>query len=415
MSSNQKQGKGGGGAATYSGGMRAEAKKTKVVFKNVLDTPFNIPWPEVTSEHNEIVLDVLCDLMKPIREYHNTRSNKDSAQPTKAKKIKKASKQEANSEAKSKPDPALASADYDPSSSSTAITESTQTLPPPSILQSTVIGINAVTKTLERSIQNLTTHPAPSAVFLCMGDLAPSHLYTHLGPMIAMLPGTVVFPFLRGSERKLSEALGMQAVGALAIKAKSKEAEGLIMILGRMVEPITVSWLPKVTPPIIAKPKTKNVKKAASTASVGAKDTAATADQATSGAPALPAPVSAATTAASTTSSTTTAASSPVTTTATTITRTSKAAVSEATSKAKSSVSWVPTNIKSIKTTMPIVVKTPKPVAAPTDNAKTQNSKSGKNKSQQQQQRTSNQGKGTKHPADDAPDRGKGKKLKTVE
>lgn len=32
-------------AATYSGaGIRAEAKKSKVVFKNVLDTPFNIPW-----------------------------------------------------------------------------------------------------------------------------------------------------------------------------------------------------------------------------------------------------------------------------------------------------------------------------------------------------------------------------------
>jgi hypothetical protein len=32
-------------AATYSGaGIRAEAKKSKVVFKNVLDTPFNVPW-----------------------------------------------------------------------------------------------------------------------------------------------------------------------------------------------------------------------------------------------------------------------------------------------------------------------------------------------------------------------------------
>jgi uncharacterized membrane protein len=52
MQSNQKQAKSGGGggggssgaAAVHSGGIRAEAKKTKVVFKNVLDTPFNIPW-----------------------------------------------------------------------------------------------------------------------------------------------------------------------------------------------------------------------------------------------------------------------------------------------------------------------------------------------------------------------------------
>ncbi len=43
--STPKSGKGNAGAAaTHSGGMRAEAKKTRVVFKNVLDTPFNIPW-----------------------------------------------------------------------------------------------------------------------------------------------------------------------------------------------------------------------------------------------------------------------------------------------------------------------------------------------------------------------------------
>jgi hypothetical protein len=33
-------------ATAFSGGMRADAKKSKVVFKNVLDTPFNIPWYE---------------------------------------------------------------------------------------------------------------------------------------------------------------------------------------------------------------------------------------------------------------------------------------------------------------------------------------------------------------------------------
>ncbi|KAG0285093.1 hypothetical protein BGZ98_005663, partial [Dissophora globulifera] len=58
MSTNQKAK---GGAAVHSGGMRAEAKKTKVVFKNVLDTPFNIPWPEVSAGDNAIVLDTLCE------------------------------------------------------------------------------------------------------------------------------------------------------------------------------------------------------------------------------------------------------------------------------------------------------------------------------------------------------------------
>ncbi|KAF9364106.1 hypothetical protein BGX34_002473 [Mortierella sp. NVP85] len=268
--SNQKQGKSGGGggggsssggvAGQHLGGMRAEAKKTKAVFKHVLETPFSIPWPEVTPENNAIVLDVLCDLIAPIREYHRTRCSSESKQSTSKKnknkknKSKDASKDE---EGSSRPNTALATADIDPSPASKEASVSS-TSQRPSILDFTIIGINAITKSLERSIQDLVTHPPPSAIFLCKGDLVPAHLYTHLGPMIAMLPKTVVFPLLKGSERKLSEALGMPAVGALAIKARTgqdaadvqcKEADDLIMILERMVEPINVSWLPKVKPP----------------------------------------------------------------------------------------------------------------------------------------------------------------------
>ncbi|KAF9356300.1 hypothetical protein BGX26_005448 [Mortierella sp. AD094] len=401
---NQKQAKANRAAATHTGGMRTEAKKTRVVFKNVLDTPFNIPWPEVTSENNAIVLDVLCDLLKPIREYHNAHPKKDSLTTSKVKKTKKA----LADDSQSKPNPALATTNHDSTATESNSQPTSVSTPPPAILSSIIIGINAVTKSLERSIQNLASHPPPSAVFLCKGDLAPSHLYSHLGPMIAMLPGVKLFPLLRGSEKKLSEALGMQAVGALAIKAGggAKEAEDLIMILERMVDPINVSWLPKVKPPAATttiSTKTMTKKNGATTTKSEANDTVL--------------------------ASTSVAAEAIVVSSSTSVDVREKLSTVSGTSGG--SERWIATNIKSVKTTMPIVVKTPKP-AAPGDN-KNQNNKGdnsnnnnnnnnknngGKGKPQQhqqQQRQQPNQGKSNKHPSDNPNhERGKGKKPRTL-
>ncbi|KAF9093007.1 hypothetical protein BGX27_001686 [Mortierella sp. AM989] len=407
MSSNQnqkqKQVKVKGAAATHTGGMRSEAKKARVVFKNVLDTPFNIPWPEVTSENNAIVLDVLCDLVKPIREYHNIKPSKDSLTSSKIKKTKKPSK----NDSQSKPNPALATTDYDPTvpaatSQSTPSSETTEakstSTPPPAIVNSIIIGINAVTKSLERSIQSLASHPPPSAVLLCKGDLSPTHLYNHLGPMIAMLPGVKLFPLLRGSEKKLSEALGMPAVGALAIKAGgggAKDAEDLIMILDRMVEPINVPWLPKLKPlttttPTVDSKGAAEKKKEVTQAESESKESAL----------ASTTPVATETTAVST-STATPEKSSP------------------ASGNTIESKKWIPTNIKSIKSTWQAKPTTSASNnqnnnisgASNTNNNKNKNS-GDKGKTQQQQQL--NQGKGKKHPSDNPnQERNKDKKAKT--
>ncbi|KAG0062805.1 hypothetical protein BGZ89_010392 [Linnemannia elongata] len=383
------------------GGMRGEAKKTKVVFKNALDTPFNIQWPEVTADNNAIVLDTVCDMIKPIRDYHNTRP-KHEAKPD--KKQKKPSANDTAMSASSKPSTALATL-ANSSSSAAALqpsTGSTTESSAPAILRSTILGINAITKALERSIQDLAAHPPPTAIILCKGDLVPSHLYAHLGPMIAMLPGVLLFPLLRGSERRLSEALGLPAVGALAIQSTegSREAEDLIMILKGMVEPMTASWLPKVTPKPIAKEKTPKQPAAtsATTSEVGAGTVSSTA----------PAPVSA------------------------------SGKTTEAPKPAAQQASFIATNIKTIKTTMPIVVKTPKP--AQIDNGKTNNNNNNnkgkgqgqgqkqeqqKQKQQQnqsqsynqnpkQKQQQVNQGKNKKPPVENLDgDRGQGKKARS--
>ncbi|KAF9571122.1 hypothetical protein EC968_000980 [Mortierella alpina] len=437
--STSKPGKGNAGAAaTHSGGMRAEAKKTRVVFKNVLDTPFSIPWPEVTSENNAIVLDVLCDLMKPIREYRSSGckaknvSQDDSSEPSESNSSTIPQSSEKNNAAKSsKPKRALAMINHDPQQPQPVTdAEKSQRTPkkgtptePPAIFESTTIGINAVTKSLERSIQDLRTYPPPRAIFLCKGDLSPSHLYSHLGPMIAMLPDTTLFfPFLRGSERKLSQALGMQAVGAIAIHAHlkgkggpdagpmSRETEDLVMILGRMVEPMSVSWLPKVQPPPLPK-VSKSGKDSAKKSTASTPTLAATKESAPSSTTTLVASTS--TPQAISTTSVPAIHPQPI---STSIPCTAKTT----TAKDEVSVKWIPTNIKSVQTTMPIIVKTPRPVAgdASTNSGKKKDQHQKSQKQHQLQQPRQNQSQldqSKKHRlSDDASrgDRDKGKKPK---
>ncbi|KAG0301540.1 hypothetical protein BGZ98_008264 [Dissophora globulifera] len=236
--------------------MRAEDKKMNVVFKNALDKPFNIPRSEVSAGDNSIILDKFYECVFKIVLERVVATCSDSISGnininTTFTKIRIYS-----------------------------ITIKTTAAPsiPPAILDSVIIGINAITKALERSIRDLTPHPLPRAVFLCNSDLAPTHLYTHLGTMVAMLPGTVIFPLLRGSERKLSEVLGMQAVGAVAIKAGTDESMGQFMILERMVKPATAAWLPKAKPLMAVQPKAL---KSASATTATTKETATSATMTT--------------------------------------------------------------------------------------------------------------------------------------
>ncbi|KAG0287636.1 hypothetical protein BGZ98_004567, partial [Dissophora globulifera] len=159
--------------------------------------------------------------------------------------------------------------------------------------------------------------------------------------------------------------------------AGTDESMGLLMILERMVEPVTVSWLPKVKPLVAVQPKTL---KSASATTATTKETATSAATMTT------------TTVAATSESTTLATTTPIPAT------------------------WIATNIKSVKSTMPIVNKTPKatPITAATDN-------SAKGKQKQQQQQTQKQHKqqqgqegGKKRASEDLQQDRKGKTMKTA-
>lgn len=256
-------------------------------------------------------------MLEPVRLYHNTPNSKDTPKTKRTKKTQAGQPNAAlaldgSEETSTRQEAPTAT------SSSEATNPPTTTSAPPPILQSICIGINATTKALERSIQDVITYPPPSAIFLCKADLAPAHLYNHLGPMAAIVPTTLLFPLHKGSEQKLSQALGMKAVGAITILAGSKEAEDLILMLKRMVEPISVSWLPKIKP---ASPK----KAAVVATKDGVKKNAI--EQ---------------------TSPTTPAVS------------TQPSPLATKTEPEAGTATLIPTNIKSVKTTMPIITRTPK-------------------------------------------------------
>ncbi|CAO3570971.1 unnamed protein product [Mortierella alpina] len=181
----------------------------------------------------------------------------------------------------------------------------------------------------------------------------------------------------------------MQAVGAIAIHARTKgagatdagvlsrETEDLIMILGRMVEPMSAPWLPRVVPPPLPKVdssrKVTSKEPAVSTpalsttnaSALSSTETLVAADPASKATPTTDIP-------SNLPQSTSTSVSPSVTTTIT---------------KDETSLKWIPTNIKSVQTTMPVIVKTQRPVAGdiPT-NASDNGKKKGQHRQQQQQQ-----------------------------
>ncbi|KAF9586727.1 hypothetical protein BGW38_006269 [Lunasporangiospora selenospora] len=273
-----------GGAAVHSGGMRtmnnAKAKKMKTTVRNNLKTPHEISWPQVTSQGNQSVLELLCNLLKPIGDHKNLVAKSPLAAEKKAKKEQKA-KSRAPNAALARTDQILeislkasdvemskrtqeqtgdvemtavnVSGAQDPSTTALA-TANVNISKSPEVMRHISVGINAVTKDIERSLKNPTEFPPPSAVYLCKGDIMPEHLYKHLLAMVAMLPGTLLFPFLKDAELSLSRAIGIKTVGAILIKSsaldeKIVDAQLLVAASGRFVEPITVSWLPKITIP----------------------------------------------------------------------------------------------------------------------------------------------------------------------
>ncbi|KAG0222318.1 hypothetical protein BGW42_006687 [Actinomortierella wolfii] len=181
-------------------------------------------------------------MLSSIREYRqrSRHSTKDGADSDTGKTSRKRKRSDRNGKEK----PSIQLAD---SMEGTSVTDPEA----PAILSHTFVGINSVTRLLEKSIQNIKEHPPPGIIFVCKGDLAPAHLYNHLATMAALLPSTLLFPLSKGAEARLSIAIGLRTVGAIGFKTGNRDVDDIVTVSSRMVQPLTVSWLPKITPPAL--------------------------------------------------------------------------------------------------------------------------------------------------------------------
>ncbi|KAJ3093006.1 hypothetical protein HK102_013280 [Quaeritorhiza haematococci] len=114
----------------------------------------------------------------------------------------------------------------------TSLTEEHQnslisSLEAPEILEDVVVGINVVTRALEKQHKQNAAGGKDIAennhkidvVFVCRGDAPGPQFYTHL-PTLGRLAGDVIIcPFGKGAEKALAQAMGLKKVLVLALKA----------------------------------------------------------------------------------------------------------------------------------------------------------------------------------------------------
>ncbi|KAJ3265682.1 RNase P and RNase MRP subunit [Chytriomyces hyalinus] len=114
------------------------------------------------------------------------------------------------------------------------------------IWKSLAIGVNTVTNCLstrnvanpDRKCLNL------SMVFVCKADVAAAHLFAHL-PTMCYLAGedVILVPLPAGSEKALSNCLGLKSVIALGVQADSPNFQELYELVKKIVGPPRIPWM----------------------------------------------------------------------------------------------------------------------------------------------------------------------------
>ncbi|KAJ3234276.1 RNase P and RNase MRP subunit [Chytriomyces hyalinus] len=114
------------------------------------------------------------------------------------------------------------------------------------IWKSLAIGVNTVTNCL--SIRNVANPDRKclnlSMVFVCKADVAAAHLFAHL-PTMCYLAGedVILVPLPAGSEKSLSNCLGLKSVIALGVQADSPNFQELYELVKRIVGPPRIPWM----------------------------------------------------------------------------------------------------------------------------------------------------------------------------
>jgi RNase P subunit Pop3 len=181
------------GAGITKPTIKEQEKKRKTVFRQILDTPFNVPWFEhLVRNSNVKALPRSPNKHRTCRRSLQVITLHFQAHASVLSPLSKHQSQE--NVPSEKPVPA-AEPDF------------------------VTIGFNDTTQHLEAEIRKETDRHL-RAVFVARGDTSSSQLYAHFPMMAAMLPNLRLVSFAKGAEASLCEALSMTRVGVIGLMVR---------------------------------------------------------------------------------------------------------------------------------------------------------------------------------------------------
>ncbi|ORY59103.1 uncharacterized protein BCR38DRAFT_445632 [Pseudomassariella vexata] len=212
-------------------------EKKKFVFQ--LDTPYSaVLWPQVTSEDQDTILELLCSLLSPLGQYRSRH-----IQPSKGKRASKRKRREAG------------------------VAEAEPTSPPaPEISTYVDVGLAAITRHLhsmaaggDKSAPVAASDLEPSAqktsglyytaIFLARAGQS-STLTNHLPQMVAVAsethpsrPPTRLVGLSKACQDRLSECIGIPCASCIGLREDAPNSKALIDFIREHVPVIDVPWL----------------------------------------------------------------------------------------------------------------------------------------------------------------------------
>ncbi|KAF7559327.1 hypothetical protein G7046_g4825 [Stylonectria norvegica] len=205
-----------------------QANRKRVVHQ--LDTPYStVAWPEISSEDQDTILELLCDLLSPLGKHRQT-----YVKPSKGKRAARRER-----EARKGQD---------------AVTEN-PVPPKPELGAKVDVGLNAISRTLQSlsSGANKDAGEAPSReysmVFVARGNQASS-FNCHFPQMVGIASRDLapdnkirLVGISKPCSDRLSDCLGLPRVSSVAVLRDAAGAEALQHFVRKTVTPVEVNWL----------------------------------------------------------------------------------------------------------------------------------------------------------------------------
>ncbi|KAF8331401.1 uncharacterized protein EI90DRAFT_3057834 [Cantharellus anzutake] len=239
---------------------KRDARDGKSVFKSVLDDPFQISWPFVPNNVQNIIFAALTELVQDsgVPEYHISRDKAHRKGRYKKQRQHKPVRvsNSSNKRKREEPDievgrqPKLRKMEHEISNEpapNVGIEDSNVSpIPsppsPPSLLSHVKFGVNEVTKQLDAYVLSARKEPTDSRpttiyVFACPYDVNPPSLLSHLPMLVAVCNATfrswniqskvLLIPFPKGSEVHLAHAIKQRRISIMSLNSNAQGMDRL--------------------------------------------------------------------------------------------------------------------------------------------------------------------------------------------